>query len=120
MDPGNGGKVGVWTGSGNPEGCTICNQDEGQFIAAGPAAGVQTRIRMKFEHRDGGTWVSCSHVDDSNTDRVHNEVALQALGLIDTHPIFALSSMGGIFRPTLVRAQKRFHNQLIHGGEPPI
>ena len=78
VDPGNGGQVGIWGGSGNPP-SSGSNKDYSQFIAAGPPAGAPVRVRMKFEHRDDGTWASCSHkTDDVNLGRAHYEVALQA------------------------------------------
>ena len=78
VDPGNGGQVGVWTGSGNPSNSPGSNRDYSQFIAAGPPAGTQIRVRMKYEHRDDGSWVSCSHATDNAADRGHYEVAFQA------------------------------------------
>jgi len=78
VDPGNGGQVGVWTGSGNPSNSPGSNRDYSQFIAAGPPAGTAVTVRMKFEHRDDGSWVSCSHSGDSNMNRAHYEVALQS------------------------------------------
>ena len=77
VDSGNGGQVGIWGGSGNPpdSGSYL---DYSQFIAAGPPAGAPVRVRMKFEHRDDGTWASCSHKTDNATlGRAHYEVALQ-------------------------------------------
>jgi len=78
VDPGNGGQVGVWTGSGNPSSSSGSNRDYSQFIAAGPPAGTAVTVRMKFEHRDDGSWVSSSHTDDSSRNRAHYEVALQS------------------------------------------
>ena len=78
VDPGNGGQVGVWTGSGNPTASPGINRDYSQFIAAGPPAGTKIRVRMKFEHRDDGSWVSCCHYGDTPMDRGHYEVALQS------------------------------------------
>lgn len=78
VDPGNGGQVGVWTGSGNPSTTPDQHRDYSQFIAAGPTAGTRVRVRMKFEHQDDGSWVSCAHANDTNTNRAHYEVALQS------------------------------------------
>lgn len=81
VDPENGGQVGVWTGNGNPTITPGNSRDYSQFIAAGPPAGEKIRVRMRFEHRDSGSWVSCSHVDDSLTHRAHYEVSLQSNAL---------------------------------------
>ena len=78
VDPGNGGQVGIWAGSGNPTVQPDEWRDFSQFIAAGPPAGMPVRVRMKFEHQDDGTWVSCSHATDVSTNRGHYEVALQS------------------------------------------
>lgn len=78
VDPGNGGQVGVWTGTGNPSVTPGDHRDYSQFIAAGPPAGAAVRVRMKFRHADDGSWVSCAHASDSNSDRAHYEVALQS------------------------------------------
>jgi len=78
VDPVNGGQVGIWGGYGNPPSAGS-NKDYSQFIAAGPPAGAPVRVRMKFEHRDDGTWASCSHKTDNEAlGRAHYEVALQA------------------------------------------
>jgi hypothetical protein len=78
VDSGNGGQVGIWGGSGNPP-SSGSYLDYSQFIAAGPPAGAPVRVRMKFEHRDDGTWASCSHKTDNVTlGQAHYEVALQA------------------------------------------
>ena len=77
VDSGSGGQVGIWGGSGNPP-SSGSYLDYSQFIAAGPPAGAPVRVRMKFEHRDDGTWASCSHKTDNATlGRAHYEVALQ-------------------------------------------
>lgn len=78
VDPGSGGQVSVWTGSGNPEGPSWVTRDHSQFIAAGPPAGAPVRVRMKFQHREWATWASCSHKEDTDTNRAHYEVALQS------------------------------------------
>jgi hypothetical protein len=76
VDPGGGGQVGVWTGSGNPSDSPPSNRDYSQLIAAGPPAGSPVRVRMRFEYRAQGAWVSSSHSGDG-AQRHHYEVALQ-------------------------------------------
>ena len=78
VDPGNGGQVGIWGGSGNPPDSGSW-RDYSQFIAAGPPAGAPVRVRMTYKHRDDGAWVSCScKTDNPALGRAHYEVANQA------------------------------------------
>jgi hypothetical protein len=78
VDPGNGGQIGVWADDGNPASNPGSNLDYSNFIAAGPAAGMPTRVRMRLEHQPDGAWISCCHTDGSDENRAHYEVALQS------------------------------------------
>lgn len=78
VDPGNGGQVGVWTGSGNPSTSPTSLYDYSQFIAAGPDAGQPIRIRMLFEYQTDGAWVSfCHYTDNPAGPRKHYEIGYQ-------------------------------------------
>lgn len=77
VDPGSGGRVGVWAGAGNPTNNPSALRDYAQFISAGPPAGAKTRVRMRFEHQSDGAWVSSSHGDETVAGRYHYEVSLQ-------------------------------------------
>ena len=74
VDPGSGiPQVGVWGGD-----LCLSYRAFNQFIAAGPAAGMPVRVRVKYIYHGSGTWASCSHQTDVESQgRAHYEVALE-------------------------------------------
>ena len=77
VDTGNGGQCGVWTGSGNPSPTPTVDRDVSNFIAAGPAAGLPVRVRLKIIWGgDEGPWASLCHSGDTDTQRTNYQVAL--------------------------------------------
>ena len=73
VDTGNGGQVGVWTGSGNPG--SGGQEDVSNFIEAGPAAGMPVRVRMKVILAGTFVWASVCHDTDSDP-RHHYEFSV--------------------------------------------
>jgi hypothetical protein len=65
VDPGNGGQVSAWAGSGNPSTTPDDFRDYSQYIDhTALAAGSAVRIRIRFEYQDDGVWASFGSTND--------------------------------------------------------